>query len=61
MIVFGGIMEVTQELDDLCVLDLKKKQWTQLQMCSQNMTKIATRSKSPVRKLTNINFDTSNQ
>jgi len=25
MIVFGGIMEVTQELDDMVVLDLRKR------------------------------------
>ena len=27
-------------------------------MCSQNMIKVATRSKSPVRKLTNLQIDT---
>lgn len=27
MIVFGGIYEVTKELDDLIVFDIKKKKW----------------------------------
>jgi hypothetical protein len=31
MIVFGGINEVTRELDDLCVLNITEKRWTLLQ------------------------------
>jgi hypothetical protein len=30
MIVFGGIHAVTQELDDICALDLKKQKWHQV-------------------------------
>jgi hypothetical protein len=30
MIVFGGIHEVTRELDDLLIFDIKNKQWIPL-------------------------------
>jgi hypothetical protein len=30
MIVFGGILDVTKELDDMMIYDLEKKRWTQL-------------------------------
>lgn len=30
MVVFGGIHEVTKELDDLIVFDLKSKRWATL-------------------------------
>ena len=29
MVIFGGIHEVTKELNDLCVFDLKQKKWVQ--------------------------------
>jgi hypothetical protein len=52
MMIFGGIHAVTQELDDICALDLSSNRWHQVQQCSQIMVKVATRSKSPIRKLT---------
>ena len=30
MIIFGGIYEVTKELDDMPMYDLDKRRWTQL-------------------------------
>lgn len=30
MIVFGGILDVTKELDDMTIFDIEQKRWTQL-------------------------------
>lgn len=30
MIVFGGILDVTKELDDMMLFDLEKKRWIHL-------------------------------
>lgn len=38
MVVFGGINEVTRELDDLCVLNLTEKRWTLLQKGTKHIS-----------------------
>lgn len=48
MVVFGGMFEITKELDDLSVLDLKEQQWEQYQQGS----KIASPRKSKAQTAT---------
>jgi hypothetical protein len=30
MVIFGGIFDVTKELDDMAMFDLEKRRWTKL-------------------------------